>query len=101
MYPCFEVYHEMDFSQIIARFEELYAEKSVLALLLEQYHYLLTHVAKETKIPYATLSAWKKRQRDIKKSRRGHGRSLSKILPCPHRDSSGTPKVPRNLGSFR
>lgn len=68
MYQYFDLYHEMDFSRIIERFKELYFEKSILALLLENYHYLLTNVAEKTKIPYATLSSLRQRQRDIKKA---------------------------------
>lgn len=80
MYQYFDLYHEMDFSQIINRFKELYAEKSILALLLTRYRYPLTYVAEQTKIPYATLSSLKKRKRDIQKASVDMVASLARFL---------------------
>lgn len=80
MYLCFGLYHEMDFSQIVNHFEELYAEKSILTLLLKRYRYPLTLVAEQTKIPYATLSSLKKRKRDIKKASVEMVASLARFL---------------------
>ena len=80
MYQCFDLYHEMDFSQIMNRFKELYAEKSILALLLARHRYPLTYVARNTKIPYATLASLKKRKRDIKKASVEMVASLARFL---------------------
>lgn len=80
MHQYFDLYHEMDFSQIINRFKELYAEKSILALLLARYRYPLTFVAEQTKIPYATLSSLKKRKRDIQKASIEMVASLARFL---------------------
>ena len=68
MYDYFPLYHEMDFSQIVNEFIRLYQEKSVLALLIEKYHYLLVDVAEECSCSYDVLFSYKQRRRDIKKA---------------------------------
>lgn len=68
MYEYFSLYHEMDFSHIINEFKRLYAEKSVLELLIEKYHYSLVDIAAQIGISYDLLSSLKFRRRDIKKT---------------------------------
>ena len=68
MYEYFPLYHEMDFSHIIKEFKRLFNEKSVLALLIEKYHYSLKDIAKHIGVSYDMLSSLKQRRRDIKKT---------------------------------
>jgi len=68
MYDYFPLYHEMDFSHIINQFKNLFAEKSVLGLLIEKYHYSLTDIAKQIGVSYDVLSSLKLRRRNIKKT---------------------------------
>lgn len=68
MYEYFPLYHEMDFSHIIDEFKRLYAEKSVLQLLVERYHYSLSNLSKEIDVSYDMLYSLKLRRRDIKKT---------------------------------
>ena len=67
MYEYFEIYHEMDFSQIIKEFNRLYLEKSVLNLLINYYQLKLKSVSEITDISYSTLLSLNNRRRDIKK----------------------------------
>ena len=67
MYELFSLYHEMDFSEVINLFNDLYKEKSVFAILLKRYKYNLVYVSNVTGIPYDTLYSLKHRRRDIKK----------------------------------
>lgn len=66
MYDCFDVYHEMDFSQIVNAFNEQYEKKSSLALLIKKYSYSLVLISEQTGVPYGTLYSLKTRRRDIK-----------------------------------
>ena len=66
MYDCFDVYHEMDFSQIINAFKEEYEKESILALLIKRYKYSLVYLSEQTGVPYGTLYSLKTRRRDIK-----------------------------------
>ena len=67
MYELFPLYHEMDFSQLIKLFNEMYEEKSVLAILLDKYHYSLKDISNKIDVSYDTLSSAKQRRRDINK----------------------------------
>lgn len=67
MYEYFEIYHEMDFSQIIKEFNRLYLEKSVLNLLINYYQIKLKSISEITDISYSTLLSLNNRRRDIKK----------------------------------
>ena len=68
MYGYFDLYHEMDFSQIIKLFNELYKKNSVLSLLLERYSYSIKDISVESGISYSTIYSFCKRRRDIKKA---------------------------------
>lgn len=67
MYEYFEIYHEMDFSQITKEFNRLYLEKSVLNLLINYYQIKLKSISEITNISYSTLLSLNNRRRDIKK----------------------------------
>ena len=67
MFKYFNVYHEMDFSQIVKEFDNLYRKESALSLLINKYGFSLYDVCKMTGLSYATLSSLKQRKRDIKK----------------------------------
>ena len=67
MYEYFPLFHEMDFSHIVAEFNRLMDSSSLLDILLTRFGYTLKSVSEETGIPYDTLFSIKKRRRDIKK----------------------------------
>lgn len=67
MYSYFHIYHEMDFSHIIKRFEELYSEQSALSIIVDKYGYSLEDISQQTGISYNTLYSLKSRRRDIRK----------------------------------
>ena len=67
MYELFPLYHEMDFSQLIKLFNEMYEEKSALAILLDKYRYSLKDISHRIGVSYDTLSSAKQRRRDINK----------------------------------
>ena len=67
MYGYFDIYHEMDFSQIVDVFKSRYEEKSVFAVLLNKYKFSLKNINIVTGVPYETLASLKQRKRDIKK----------------------------------
>ena len=67
MYGYFDIYHEMDFSQIVDVFKSRYEEKSVFAVLLNKYKFSLKDINIVTGVPYETLASLKQRKRDIKK----------------------------------
>ena len=67
MYELFPLYHEMDFSQLIKLFNEMYEEKSALAILLDKYRYSLKDISHKIDVSYDTLSSAKQRRRDINK----------------------------------
>ena len=67
MYRFFDLYHEMDFSQIVGLFEERLNEKTVFAALLSKFGWSLKEVSRQTKIPYDTLASLKKRRRSFAK----------------------------------
>ena len=66
MYEFFNLYHEMDFCQIVDQFVKLHEEKSVLTLLLEKKKISIKELSDKTNIPYETLYSLKQRRRDIK-----------------------------------
>ena len=80
MYDYFPVYHEMDFSQIINRFFELYNSQSVLSLLLRKYGYSVKKVSEMVSIPYDTLQSLKSRRRNITKISVDAALSLSRLF---------------------
>ena len=67
MYRLYPLYHEMDFSQVVAYFQQLYSETSVLGKLLKKYGYSLAYVSNLTGISYNVLNSLKRRRRDISK----------------------------------
>lgn len=67
MYEYFPLYHEMDFSQIIAEFNRLFIADSCLSIAIKRYRISLQEVSKRTGISYNTLYSLKKRRRDINK----------------------------------
>lgn len=67
MYSYFPIYHEMDFDQIIKRFEELYSKKSALSIIVDKYGYSLEDISQKIGISYNTLYSLKSRRRDIRK----------------------------------
>lgn len=66
MYGYFVYYHEMDFSQIINVFNELYDKHSTLELEIKKQKTSLKEMSEKTNIPYSTLFSLKKRKRNIK-----------------------------------
>ena len=80
MFDYFPVYHEMDFSQIINRFFELYNSQSVLSLLLRRYGYSVKKVSEMVSIPYDTLQSLKSRRRNITKISVDVALSLSRLF---------------------
>lgn len=67
MYQYYDIYHEMDFSQIINKFNRIYLSQSIFNVLIKKYHYSLKDISHELNISYETLKALKNRKRDIKK----------------------------------
>ena len=67
MFAYFDLYHEMDFSQIINEFNNLYEGQSAFSLLLKKFHYSLNYISEQTGLSYNTLYSLKSRRRDIKK----------------------------------
>ena len=67
MYRYFNIYHEMDFSQMVDLFNSKYKEHSVFAILLSKYKFSVKEVSVKTGIPYETLISLKQRKRDISK----------------------------------
>jgi hypothetical protein len=63
MYSYFPLYHEMDFSAIIAEFERLFKEKTALSILASNYGYTLKEVALKTSLPYDSVYSVAKRRR--------------------------------------
>ena len=80
MYEYFDLYHEMDFSQIIGRFNKLYKDKSVLSILIDSFGYSMKDISKKYQISYETLNSFKQRKRDIRKANISTIVKLSKIL---------------------
>lgn len=67
MYGYFNLYHEMDFSQIVDEFKRLYSMTSVFSLALQKRGISLKQLSDITGISYDTLSSLKSRRRDISK----------------------------------
>ena len=67
MYEYFDLYHEMDFSQIIDVFLDRYKKESILSRLIKEYGYSLKYISEETGISYDGICSLKSRRRDIKK----------------------------------
>lgn len=67
MFNYFDLYHEMDFIQIINEFNSLFEKQSIFSLLLKKFHYSLNYVSEQTGLSYDTLYSLKSRRRDIKK----------------------------------
>ena len=67
MYEYFELFHEMDFSQIVNEFKGLYLKQSILDILLKRFKYTIAYVTEKTSISSETLYSVKSRRRDIKK----------------------------------
>lgn len=67
MYKYFDIYHEMDFSQIIDEFNRLKKEKSILSILLNNFNYSIKKVSNITNVSYDTIYSLAHRRRDIKK----------------------------------
>ena len=67
IYQYFDLYHEMDFSQIVKEFIRLFNEESVLSILMKKYGYSLKGVSEKLDISYDTLKSLKNRTRDVKK----------------------------------
>lgn len=80
MFSYFELYHEMDFSQLMKQFNNLVESKSIFAILLEKFNYSINYVSKKTAIPYATLSSLKTRRRDIKKMNVFHIAKIANVF---------------------
>ena len=68
MLSCFDVYQEMNFSQLVSYFMIERGLNSVFSCLLSKYKYSLRDVEEKTGIPYETLRSLKIKRRDIKKA---------------------------------
>ena len=80
MYEYFDIYHEMDYSQIIDEFKRLYSLKSVLEIIVDKYNFSLKEISEQTGVSYDTLFSLKKRRKDIKKLNVQTASLLSSIL---------------------
>ena len=80
MYSYFLIFHEMDFSQILQEFNNLYLKQSVLDKLIENYKYSLKSISDITDIPYNSLYSYKQRRRDIKNIKAEDAIKLSNLL---------------------
>ena len=80
MFHYFDIYHEMDFSQIIDEFNRLYASKSVLSIMLDRYEYTIKDVAEKLHVSYETIYSYKHRRRDIKKMEAKPAYELATLL---------------------
>ncbi len=68
MYSYFDLYHEMDFSQIIDEFNRLYKQRSALEIIIDNYRFSIKSISENTGISYDVIFSLKKRRRDIKKT---------------------------------
>lgn len=80
MFEYFDLYHEMDFSQIVDEFNRLYASKSVLSILLDRYECTIKDVAEKLHVSYKTIYSYKHRCRDIKKMEAKPAYELATLL---------------------
>ena len=80
MYKYFDIYHEMDFSQIVNEFKRLYSSKSVLEILSDSYQISLKDINAKTGISYSTLLSLKARKRDIRKTNVSDVYKLSQVF---------------------
>ena len=80
MYMCFPIYHEMDFSHIVAEFCKRMKKQSVLSLLAKQNGYSFEYISEKTHIPYETLISLNKRRRDISKTSVSNVLALSELF---------------------
>ncbi len=80
MLGCFDLYHEMDFSQIVSFFMVERSNKNVFSALLDKYKFSLKEIEEKTGIPYETLRSLKTKRRDIKKASVEVVSSLAKIF---------------------
>lgn len=67
MYHCFDIYHEMDFSQIISLFNKTFEKESILSILMKRYNFSADYVSKELNISKQTIYSLKQRKRNIQK----------------------------------
>ena len=67
MLKLFNVYHEMDFNQIVDLFKKRFEEESVLDKLLEKFKMSLKSLSEMSGVSYDLLYGLKSRRRDIKK----------------------------------
>jgi hypothetical protein len=67
MFEYFSLYHEMDFSQIVDEFNEIYKKESILSIVMNRLGYSIKYISESTGLPYDSLSSYKQRRRDIKK----------------------------------
>ena len=67
MYEYYPLFHEMDFSQIVDEFNNLYKNESVFSLLISRFNYSLKDIAQKANISYESLFSYKQRRRDIQK----------------------------------
>ena len=80
MYEYFEVFHTMDFSQIVDEFKRLKSLETILSILRSNYRYSLSYIANKTGISYDSLFSYKQRRRDIKKMNAGEAAKLAMFL---------------------
>lgn len=67
MYEYYPLFHEMDFSQIVDEFNDLYKNESVFSLLISRFNYSLKYIAEKANVSYESLFSYKQRRRDIQK----------------------------------
>lgn len=80
MYNNFDVFHEMDFSQIIDDFKTYQNKESVLSLLMDRFSYSINVVSLETGIPENTISSLKTRKRHMNKMNVENVSKLAKLF---------------------
>lgn len=66
-YSMFDLYHEMDFSHALNRFNELVKEQSLIHLLMRKYGFKREYISKQTGLSYQMITKLSNRSRDIRK----------------------------------
>lgn len=65
MYEMFDLYHEMDFSQTVQCFNDIFNSSNTLSKLLENNNITITQLSKETGISVNSLYSLKTKRRNI------------------------------------
>ncbi|MCR5308680.1 MAG: hypothetical protein K6E21_01025 [Bacilli bacterium] len=80
MYEYYPLYHEMDFSEIVDEFNDIYKKESIFSILLSRFNYSLKDISDDLNISYDSLCSYKQRRRDISKIAAGSACKLASIF---------------------